>query len=214
MISVLIIGAGQFGLHIAKRMTELECEVMVVDKSEDKINKILPFVTDARIGDGTNEEFIRSLDVRGFDVCVVSIGDNFQSSLETTSILKEAGAKTVVSRAVNDIQRKFLLRNGADEVVYPEKEAAYRTATKYASDVIMDFISFNDDYSIFELRVPEKWHEKTLSQLDIRKKHNINIIALKRDERVIVPSPDLRLDMGDTIFAIGELDEIKKCFKI
>lgn len=132
MDSALIVGAGRFGMHIARRMNELGCEVMVIDKNEDRINAILPFVTDAKIGECTNADFLRTLDIHQFSVCIVTIGDDFQSSLETTSILKDLGAKVVVSRAVNDIQVKFLLRNGADEVVYPEMEMAMRIATKYA----------------------------------------------------------------------------------
>ncbi len=119
MKSVLIIGAGQFGSNIAKRMKELRCKVMAVDESEACINEILPYVTSARIGDSTNEEFLRTLGVSDFDVCIVALGGLFQTSLETTSLLKELGAKKVVSRATNNVQMKFLLRNGADEVVYP-----------------------------------------------------------------------------------------------
>ena len=132
MKAILIIGVGTFGAQIAKRMTELRCEVMAVDSNEERINEILPYVTNARIGDSTNEEFMRSLGVRNYDVCIVSIGDNFQNSLETTALLSELGAQKVISRASNDVQMKFLLRNGADEVVYPEMQMAMRIATKYA----------------------------------------------------------------------------------
>lgn len=214
MDSALIIGAGRFGMHIARRMSELGCEVMVVDKNEDRINAILPFVTDARIGECTNADFMRTLDVSEFSVCIVTIGDDFQSSLETTSILKDLGARVVVSRAVNDIQVKFLLRNGADEVVYPEKEMAMRVATKYASNGILDFIQFDGNHSIFELELPAEWNGRTLSQLDIRKKYSINIIAVKRGGKVEIPKPDTVFALGDTLFALGELAEIKKCFKI
>ncbi|MBR6270747.1 MAG: TrkA family potassium uptake protein [Lachnospiraceae bacterium] len=214
MDSALIVGAGRFGMHIARRMSELGCEVMVVDKNEDRINAILPFVTDARIGECTNADFLRTLDIAEFSVCIVTIGDDFQSSLETTSILKDLGARVVVSRAVNDIQVKFLLRNGADEVVYPEKEMAMRVATKYASNGILDFIQFDGNHSIYELALPSEWSGRTLSQLDIRKKYNINIIAVKHEGRVVVPKPDMAFDTSDTLFALGELAEIKKCFKI
>ncbi|MBQ9388496.1 MAG: TrkA family potassium uptake protein [Lachnospiraceae bacterium] len=214
MDSALIIGAGRFGMHIARRMSELGCEVMVVDKNEDRINAILPFVTDARIGECTNADFMRTLDVSEFSVCIVTIGEDFQSSLETTSILKDLGARVVVSRAVNDIQVKFLLRNGADEVVYPEKEMAMRVATKYASNGILDFIQFDGNHSIFELELPAEWNGRTLSQLDIRKKYSINIIAVKRGGKVEIPKPDTVFALGDTLFALGELAEIKKCFKI
>ena len=139
MKSILVIGAGQFGTLIAKRMEQLRCEVMAVDINEDCINDIMPYVTNAKIGDGTNEEFLRTLGIDDYDVCFVTLGSHFQTSLETTSLLSELGAKKVISRATNDVQMKFLLRNGADEVVYPEKQTALRLATKYASDSILDY---------------------------------------------------------------------------
>ncbi len=214
MTSVLIIGVGQFGSHIAKRMEELRCEVMAVDISEERINEILPHVTNARIGDSTNEEFLRSLGVRDYDVCIVALGSLFQSSLETTSLLKELGAKKVISRATNDVQMKFLLRNGADEVVYPEKQMALRIATRYASDSILDFIHLDNSYSIYEMKVPKEWYGKTLSQIDIRKKYRINVLTIKRDKKVFIPSPDTEIITDDIAFVIGELKDIQKCFKI
>ena len=214
MTTALIIGVGQFGSHVARRMEELRCEVMAVDISEERINEILPHVTNARIGDSTNEEFLRSLGVRDFDVCIVAIGGLFQSSLETTSLLKELGAKKVISRATNDVQMKFLLRNGADEVVYPEKQMALRIATRYASDSILDFIHLDNNYSIYEMKVPKDWFGKTLSQIDIRKKFKINVLTMKRGKNVFIPAPDTEIKPDDVAFVIGELRDIQKCFKI
>ena len=202
MKTVLIIGVGQFGSHIARRMEELRCEVMAVDENEKHINDILPYVTNARIGDSTNEEFLRSLGVGNYDVCIVALGSRFQSSLETTSLLKELGAKKVISRATNDVQMKFLLKNGADEVVYPEKQMALLIATKYASD------------SIYELKVPKDWFGKSLSQIDIRKKFKINILTIKRGEEVFIPAPDTVIETDDIAFVIGEVRDIQKCFRI
>ena len=213
MKSVLIIGVGQFGSTIAKRMSELRCEVMAVDTDEERINEVLPYVTVANIGDGTNEEFLRSLGIDNFDLCIVALGSLFQSSLEATSLLKELGAKKVISRATNDIQMKFLLRNGADEVVYPEKQMALRIATRYASDSILDFIQLDSNYSIYELVIPKDWYGKTLSQIDIRKKFNINILTLKRNGEVFIPSPDTQMQEGDNVFVIGGIKDIQKCFK-
>jgi K+ transport systems, NAD-binding component len=214
MTTALIIGVGQFGSHVARRMEELRCEVMAVDISEERINEILPHVTNARIGDSTNEEFLRSLGVRDFDVCIVALGGLFQSSLETTSLLKELGAKKVISRATNDVQMKFLLRNGADEVVYPEKQMALRIATRYASDSILDFIHLDNNYSIYEMKVPKDWFGKTLSQIDIRKKYKINVLTMKRGKNVFIPAPDTEIKPDDVAFVIGELRDIQKCFKI
>ena len=214
MKTVLIIGVGQFGTHIAKRMEELRCEVMVVDKNEDCINQIMPYVTNAKIGDGTNEEFLRSLGINDYDVCFVTLGSHFQTSLETTSLLSELGAKKVISRATNDVQMKFLLRNGADEVVYPEKQTAIRIATKYAFDSILDFFHLENDIYIYELKIPKDWHGKTLLQIDIRKKFKINIITIKRSDEVLIPSANTVFQPGDVAFVIGELRDIQKSFKI
>lgn len=214
MKTVLIIGVGQFGSHIAKRMAELRCEVMAVDINEERINEILPYVTNARIGDSTNEEFLRSLGVDNYDVCIVALGGLFQSSLETTSLLSELGAKKVISRATNDVQMKFLLRNGADEVVYPEKQMAMRIATKYASDSILDFVQLDNHYSIYEMKVPKDWYGKTLSQIDVRKKYKVNILTVKRRKEVFIPSFDTVIQTDDIVFVIGESRDIQKCFKI
>lgn len=214
MKTVLIIGAGQFGTHIAKRMEELRCEVMAVDIDEDCINQIMPYVTNAKIGDGTNEEFLRSLGVNDYDVCFVTLGRHFQTSLETTSLLSELGAKKVISRATNDVQMKFLLRNGADEVVYPEKQTAIRIATKYAYDSILDFFHLENDFYIYELKVPREWYGKSLSQIDIRKKYKINILTIKRDNEVLIPSANTVFQSGDVAFVLGELKEIQKSFKL
>ena len=214
MKSVLIIGVGQFGCHVAKRMEELHCEVMAVDCNEERINEILPYVTNARIGDSTNEDFLRSLGIDNYDLCIVALGSLFQPSLETTSLLKELGAKKVISRATNDVQMKFLLRNGADQVVYPEKQMALRIAAKYASDSILDFIQLDNTYSIYELKIPKDWYGKTLAQLDIRKKFNINILTLKRGNEVFIPIPGTLMQVGDIAFVIGGMKDIQKCFKI
>ena len=214
MDNALIIGLGEFGSNIAKRMEELHCEVMAVDSNEERINEILPYVTNAVIGDGTNKDFLRSLGVANFDVCFVALGGLFQSSLETTSLLHELGAQQVVSRATNDVQMKFLLRNGADEVVYPEKQMAVRVATKYASKSILDFINLDDSYSIYELKVPKEWHGKTLAQLDIRRKYNVNLLTINRKNEVFIPSPDTVFEENDVAFVMGEEKEIYKCFKI
>lgn len=131
MKSILLIGLGRFGRHIAEELNKLGHEVMAVDENEDRVNAVLSIVTNAQIGDSTNAEFLEALGVRNFDVCIVAISGNFQSSLETTSLLKELGAKMVVSRAERDVQAKFLLRNGADEVLYPEKQLAKWAAIRY-----------------------------------------------------------------------------------
>lgn len=214
MDSAIIIGVGQFGAHIARRMSELKCEVMAIDVNEDRINEILPYVTHAQIGDSTNPEFMRALGVGNYDVCIVTIGNSFQTSLETTALVKELGSKMVVSRAANDVQMKFLLRNGADDVIYPEKQTAMRVATKYASKTILDYIEMDSSIAIYEMKVPKDWNSKTIMQLDIRKKFNVNIIAVKRDAHLMVPSADMVMTSDDIALVIGERKNVQKCFKV
>ena len=151
MKTVLLVGLGRFGKHIAMKLNELHHQVMAVDKCEERVEALLPYVTNAQIGDSTNEEFLKSLGVRNFDLCIVTIGSDFQSSLETTSLLKELGAKLVVSRASRDIHAKFLLRNGADEVLYPERQLASWAAIRYTADHISDYVEIDKDYGIFEV---------------------------------------------------------------
>ncbi len=215
MKSVLLIGLGKFGKHIAMKLNELDHQVMAIDKNEELVNSLLPFVTDAQIGDTTNEEFLKSLGVNNYDVCIVTIGSDFQSSLETTSLLKELGAKLVISRASTDIHAKFLERNGADEVIYPEKQVADWAAIRYSANNILDFIEIDDKYAIFELTTPENWVGKTISQIDIRKKYGINIMAVKQDGRLnLSVTPDMILERGETFLVLGEVKNIQKYFHI
>ena len=179
MKSILLIGLGRFGRHIAMHLDQLGHQVMAVDNSDERAEDVLPIVTNAQIGDSTNEEFLESLGVRNYDVCIVAIGHDFQSSLETTSLLKDMGAKMVVSRATTDVQEKFLLRNGADEVIYPEKQLAKWAAIRYSTDHILDYIELDSDHTMYEIQVPENWVGKSIGMLDIRKKHKINVIGIK-----------------------------------
>ena len=214
MKSVLILGAGNFGSMLARQMCEQGYEIMIVDARESLVNAVMPYVTDAQIGDCTNPNFLQSLGVDNYDLCVVTISENFQTSLETTSLLKDLGAKKVISRAKNEIQEKFLLRNGADEVVYPEKQEALRLATKFASEQILDFLQFEGGYSVYEMAVPRDWFGKNLLELDLRKKHDLNLISVKSDGQVSIPRPDHQFREGDVVYVVGELKNIKKCFHI
>lgn len=214
MKSVLLIGLGRFGKHIAIDLHRLGHQVMGVDKSEERVNEMLPFVTNAQIGDSTNSAFLESMGVRNFDVCFVAIGKDFQSSLETTATLKELGAKLVVSRAASTIHSKFLLRNGADEVVYPEKQSARRLAVKLSSDAILDFFELDESYSIYEMAMPRDWVGKSVVQLDVRRKYNINVISIKRDGRVMIPGADTVMSQDDRLYVIGDMKDLRRCFKL
>ncbi|MBQ7715566.1 MAG: TrkA family potassium uptake protein [Clostridia bacterium] len=215
MKNVLLIGLGRFGKQIAEILCQLGHEVMGVDRKEALVNDALPFVTEARIGDSTNAEFLESLDIPNYDVCIVTIANDFQSSLETTSLLKELGAKFVVSRADRDVQEKFLLRNGADAVAYPEKQIAKWVAITFTADSILDFIELDEDHGIFEVVIPGEWIGKTVGQLDIRRKYDLNIIGMKRNGTLDVSiTPDTILTEDKTLLVIGEYKAIHKCFKI
>ena len=215
MKNILLIGLGRFGRHIALQLNKLGHELMAVDSNEERVNEILPIVTNAQIGDSTNTEFLKSLGIGNFDVCIVTIGGNFQNSLETTSLLKELGAKLVVSRAERDVQEKFLLRNGADEVIYPEKQVANWAAIRYTADHIRDYIEVDEAHAIFEVEVPEGWIGKTVGELDIRRKYSINIMATKENGKInMAVSPDTVLTDNITLLVLGAYKELQKCFRI
>ena len=196
------------------KLHDLKHQVMAVDIDEEKVNEVLPYVTSGVIGDGTSEQFIQSLGVRNFDLCIVAIGDNFQSSLETTALLKENGAKFVVSRASRDVHRKFLLHNGADSVVYPEKQMASWTAVRYTADHVFDYIQLTDDFSIYETSVPNEWIGRTIVDLRVRQQHQINILAVKYMGKLEpMPAADHVFRKGETIFVMGSNKSLSRFLK-
>ena len=215
MKNILLIGLGRFGRHIAMELNELGHEIMAVDVNEGRVDKVLPYVTNAQIGDSTNAEFLESLGIGNYDICFVTIGGSFQNSLETTSLLKELGAKMVISRAERDVQEKFLLRNGADKVIYPEKQVAKWASIRYTDDHILDYMEVDASHAIFEVEVPKEWIGKTVGELDIRRKYDINILAIKNNGELSMEiSPDTFFTGDITLLVIGEHKAIKKCFHI
>lgn len=215
MKSVLLVGLGRFGRHIAIKLHELHHQVMAIDQKEERVEAVLPYVTNAQIGDSKNHNFMASLGVRNFDVCIVAIGDDFQSSLETTALLKELGAKQVVARAARDVHAKFLLRNGADEVVYPEKQLASWTAIRYTSDHIIDYIELDDDNAIVEVSVPHSWVGKTVGALDVPRRYNINILGIKKTSKLdIGVTSSTVLTADETMLVLGSSRDIQKCLHI
>lgn len=198
MKSILVIGMGKFGRILAEKLQDYGNDVMVVDKDEGIINELSPVFTNAMIANCANPTIIEKLGVEGFDVCFVATGGDFQSSLEITSLLKENGAKTVVSLADRDIQKKFLLRNGADEVVYPIRDLAEKLAVRYNTKSIFDYIELTGEYAILEIAIPKKWIGKSIKELGVRKHHNINILAIKRDTLLDpMPNPDYMFGKQD-----------------
>lgn len=211
MKSVLVIGMGRFGRHLADKMLELGNEVMIVDKQESIITELAPRFTNAYIGDCTNESVLKELGVNHFDICFVTIGDNFQSSLEITSLLKELSARFVVSKASRDIQAKFLIKNGADEVVYPDRDMAEKLAIKHNAKNIFDYVEITDDYGIFEIPIVKEWTGKSVKTVDVRKNYHINIMAVKRDSKLkVLPGADYIFNADDHILVVGKPADVFK----
>jgi trk system potassium uptake protein TrkA len=183
--NMLVIGAGRFGGNLARKLTELGNEVLVIDVDEQAINEIAPYVTRAEIGNCMDKNVLLSLGVRNFDVCFVCIGANFQSSLEITSLLKEIGAAKVVSKTDRDIQAGLLLKIGADEVINPERDMAKRTAVRYSASGAFDYVELSDDYAIFEIQPPKAWINHSIKDLDVRSNHNVNVIGIREGEKVL-----------------------------
>lgn len=214
MKSVLLIGLGRFGRNIAIQLSSLGHDVLGIDHDEDRVNNALEFVTDAQIGDSTNEAYLRSLGVNNFDICYVTISNDFQSSLETTYLLKELGAKLVIARAERDGQERFLLRNGADKVIYPEKQVAKWAAIRYSSDHLLEYIELDDTHSIYEVAIPDNWLGKTILNLDVRRKYELTIVGIKKDGKMnFVIKPDTVLTKDMTLLVLGEYKKMQKCFR-
>lgn len=212
MKNVLVVGAGRFGRYTCQKLHDMGHQVMLIEKDEDRINKALPYVTNAQIGDSTDPEFMRAIGVRDYDLCIVAIGDDFLSSLETTSVLEDLGAKKIVSRATSGNQEKFLLRNGASAVVYPERQLGSWTAIRFSSENISNYIELMDGYSIFELAIPKKWDNKKIGELDVRNHYDINILGVKNGKMDMQITPHTELHFGETMLVLGKTDSIQKLF--
>lgn len=214
MKSILVIGMGRFGRHLATKFAELKNEVMIIDIIEERVNEMAPIVTNAEIGDCTNVEVLNSIGVGNFDVCFVCIGSNFQSSLEVTSLLKEIGAKYVVSKAGREIQAKFLLRNGADEVIYPEKDLAEKSAVRFSANHVFDYIELTNEYSILEIPPLQSWIGKTIAEVSIREKYQMNILAVKvKGEVLPLPKADRVFKSDEHLIVAGKKNEMVKFLK-
>jgi len=210
MKTVLIIGMGRFGHHLATNMVKLGDEVMIVDKSEERLEDLTKMITNIKIGDCTNEDVLRSFGVTNFDICFVCIGTNFQSSLEITSLLKELGAKYVISQATRDIHAKFLLKNGADEVIYPNRDSAEKLAMRVSHDHLYDYIELDNEYSIYEISAPRQWIGKTIKNTNIRAAFNVYIIGIKKEDKAdFLPSVDYVFNCQDHLLIIGKKKDVE-----
>ncbi len=215
MKSVLVIGIGQFGKQLTIRMNELGNEVMVVDTDEKKLQDVLPHVTSAEIGDCTNEDVLRSMGVRNFDVCFVCIGDSFESSLQITSLLKELGANHVISRASSDVHAKFLLRNGADEIAYPERDIAHKLAVQNSTNSLFDYFELTEDVSIYEIPPVDSWVGRTIKEVNVRVKYRVSILATKVGKKVSpLPSADHVFTADEHLMILGDYTHVARLLKL
>lgn len=213
MKSILVIGIGRFGKHLCQDLIENGNDVMAVDENEENLEEILQLVTSAKIGDCTKEEVLKSFGVSNFDICFVCIGTNFQSSLEITSLLKDLGANYVISKATRDIQAKFLLKNGADEVIYPDRDIAARIAARVSANNVYDYVEMGE-YSIYEIQPIEEWFGKSIRDVDFRAKYNVSIMGIKQaGETQILPSPDHIFQENEHLMVIGKKENIDRILK-
>lgn len=210
MKSILVIGLGRFGRHIAAKFIEEGNSVLAIEVNAERADNAVNILNNIEIGDSTNELFVQSLGVDNFDLCVVAIGDNFQSALETTVLLKDYGAKFILCRATRDVHRKLLLRNGADHVVYAEREMAERLAIKYGAKNIFDYVELTPDIAIYEIAVPESWVGKSILEKSVRNKYHVSILATKKDGHVNpMPHADHIFSKDETLFIMGEPESFK-----
>ncbi len=214
MKSFLLIGMGTFGHHFCMSLAKKKhCEIMIVDKKAENLEDLLPYVVSAKVADCRDEKILRTFDIASFDACVVCIGNDFQSSIQITSLLKDLGAKYVIAKAEEDVQEKFLLRNGADQVIYPERDIAERMATSLSSSSIFDFIQLSEDYGIYEIIPLKKWLGKTIRQVDVRNNYNISIVAVRSGTKIKTATADYLFTEDDHLMAIADKATIEKFFK-
>lgn len=211
MKSILIIGAGHFGSHLCLNLSKLDNEIMIVDKYEEKLEDLLPHVTNAKIGDCANPKVLESLGVSNFDLCVVCIGNSFQDSLEITSQLKDLGARRVISKANREIHAKFLLRNGADEIVFPDRDIAQKIAVRLSSDNIFDYFYLADGYAVCEIPLQPDWIGKSAIDLSFRSRYNLSIIGIKLGGKTqILPDAGYIFQNGEHLIVLGHQDDIDR----
>jgi len=211
MKTVLIIGMGKFAHRLCENMVRLGNEVMIIDRDEKALEDLVPVVTSAKIGDCTNIEVLKSLGVDNFDIVFVCISEDFQNSLEVTSLVKELGAKHVISRADRDIHAKFLLRNGADEVVYPDRDIADKLASRCSVDNVFDYIELTEGYAIYEIPVKKEWVGKSIVEVNFRKKYNINILGIKTEGKTeLMPAANYTFSKEEHLMVMSHKDDIGK----
>ena len=211
MKNVLLIGLGRFGRHMAQKMSDMNHQILAIDKSEHKVQEAMSYVTNAEIGDATDPVLIASLGVKDFDLCVVTMSHDLQASLEITALLKENGAPFVLVRVSRDTHARFLLACGADEIIYPEKQMADWAAVRYTGDHVYDYTRLSPDHAIYETEIPDSWIGHTVVDLGVRQRYRLNILALRRDGNVDpMFGPATALQAGDRIILLGSDKDVQK----
>ena len=211
MKNVLLIGLGRFGRHMAQKMSDMNHQILAIDKSEHKVQEAMSYVTNAEIGDATDPALIASLGVKDFDLCVVTMSHDLQASLEITALLKENGAPFVLVRVSRDTHARFLLACGADEIIYPEKQMADWAAVRYTGDHVYDYTRLSPDHAIYETEIPDSWIGHTVVDLGVRQRYRLNILALRRDSNVDpMFGPATVLQAGDRIILLGSDKDVQK----
>lgn len=211
MKSILVIGAGKFGHYLCRFLSTRDCDVMIVDENEEKLSDLLNQVASAKVGDCTRRDVVESLGVNDFDDAVVCLPENFQNSLQIVDLLQECGARRITAVASTDIQAKFLARSGASEVVFPDRDRAERLAVAVSDDAVFDFLKLSDGYAIYEIVPPKRWMGQTVLDVDVRRKYNVNIIAIKTPSgHILLPTPDYVFNQNDHLMVFGKAPAIGK----
>lgn len=207
----VVIGLGRFGSSVAQTLYSLGNDVLVIDKDEDLVQDMSDSVTHAVQMDATDEGALRTLGLRNFDVAIITIGGNIQSSIMATLLVKELGIKHIVAKANNDLHAKVLKKIGADRVILPEKDMGVRVAHNISSSSILDYIELSTDYSIIEIKAPREWLGKTIMTLKLRSKYGINVMAIKNKKDInISPLPDEVIHEDDILVAVGGSADLVK----
>lgn len=212
--SILVVGMGRFGSHLAMKLQELGNTVLAVDKDESIIEDLASHLENTMIADCSKEDFIQTLGISNFDICYVATGETFESTILITSYLKRYGAKYVVTKVSEDIHIDILKTLGADEIVYPERELAEKTAVRHSALGIIDYLPISDEYSIYEIEVPESWIDKSIADLHIRQKYHVNILTVKGETIKHAPNDDYTFAPGDIIALLGTEKNVMKICQI
>lgn len=216
MKQFVVIGIGRFGSAVAETLCKLGHEVLVIDRDDEAVQKISEKVTHAVTADATDENVLKSLGVRNFDVAVIAIGSDIQSSILTTLMLKDMGVGYIVAKAQNELHAKVLLKIGADRIVFPERDMGERVAHNLISSNILEYIELSSEHSIIEYAVPKSWEGKDLRDINMRAKFGVTVVALRNinDEHInISPKADSKIREGDIMIVIGDNDDLKKLEK-